>query len=100
MSLLFMHPPFNQQELESEKTSNEKKYKKYIYFIIGWLRTWTEEIEEEEDEDVESFKRFEEFMGRRKTMEVLGAERRKVLDDYIAVTSIPNREKLQWHYRM
>jgi hypothetical protein len=39
-------------------------------------------------------------MGRRKTMEVLRGERRKVLDDYIAVTWIPNREKLQRHHRM
>jgi hypothetical protein len=64
--------------------SNEKKYKKYLDFIIVWLRSWTEEIESEE-EYVESFKRFEEFMGRRMTMEVLGAERSKILDDYIAV---------------
>jgi hypothetical protein len=49
---------------------------------------------------VESFKRFEEFMGRRTTMEVLWGERRKFLDDYIAVTWIPNREKLQRHHRM
>ena len=33
-------------------------------------------------------------------MEMLGDERRKVLDDYIAVTWIPNREKLQRHHRM
>jgi hypothetical protein len=44
------------------------------------VRSWTGEIESEE-EYVESFKRFEEFIGRRTTMEVLGAERRKVLDD-------------------
>jgi hypothetical protein len=55
----------------SEKTSNEKKYKKYLDFIIGWVRSWAEEIESEE-EYVESFKNFEEFMGRRATMEVLG----------------------------
>jgi hypothetical protein len=34
------------------------------------VRSWTEEIESEE-EYVESFKMFEEFMGRRTTMEVL-----------------------------
>jgi hypothetical protein len=28
----------------SEKTSNEKKYKKYLDFIIGWVRLWAEEI--------------------------------------------------------
>jgi hypothetical protein len=44
------------------------------------VRSWTEEIESEE-EYVESFKIFEEFMGRRNTMEVLGAERLKLLDD-------------------
>jgi hypothetical protein len=33
-------------------------------------------------------------------MEMLGGERRKVLDDYIAVTWIPNRGKLQRHHRM
>jgi hypothetical protein len=49
---------------------------------------------------VESFKRFEEFIGRRTTMKVLGGERRKVIDDYIAFTWIPNREKLQLHHRM
>jgi hypothetical protein len=38
----------------SEKMSNEKKYKKYLDFIIGWARSWTEEIESEE-EYVESF---------------------------------------------
>jgi hypothetical protein len=32
------------------------------------------------------------------TMEVLGIEIRKVLDDYIAVIWIPNSEKLQWHH--
>jgi hypothetical protein len=42
----------------SEKTSNEKKYKKYLDFIIGWVKSCTEEIESEEDY-VESFKRFE-----------------------------------------
>jgi hypothetical protein len=63
------------------------------------VRSWTDEIELEE-EYVEYFKRFEEFMGRTTTMEVLGAERRKVPDDYIAVTWIPNREKLQRHRRM
>jgi hypothetical protein len=26
----------------SGKTSNEKKYKKYLDFIIGWVRSWTE----------------------------------------------------------
>jgi hypothetical protein len=41
----------------SEKTSNENKYKKYLDFTIGWVRSWTEEIESEE-EYVESFKRF------------------------------------------
>jgi hypothetical protein len=50
----------------SKKTSNEKKYKKYLDFIIGWARSWTEEIESEE-ECVESFKRFKEFMVRRTT---------------------------------
>jgi hypothetical protein len=49
---------------------------------------------------MESFKTFDKFMGRRKTMVVLGAERRKVLDDYIAFTWIPNREKLQRHRMM
>jgi RAB protein geranylgeranyltransferase component A len=83
----------------SGKTSNEKKYKKYLDFIIGWVRSWTEEIESEE-EYVESFKRFEEFIGRRTNMEVLGCEICKVLDDYIAVTWIPNRETLQRHHRM
>jgi hypothetical protein len=63
------------------------------------VRSCTEEIESEE-EYVESFKRFKEFMGRRKTMEVLGAERHKVLDDYIAVAWIPNREKLERYHRM
>jgi hypothetical protein len=49
---------------------------------------------------VESFKRFEEFTGRRTTMEVLGGEISKVLDAYIVVTWIPNREKLQRHHGM
>jgi hypothetical protein len=83
----------------SEKTSNEKKYKKYLDFVIGWVRSWTEEIESEE-EYVESFKSFQEFMGRRTIMEVLGGERRTVLYNYIAVTWIPNRGKLQRHHRM
>jgi hypothetical protein len=48
---------------------------------------------------VESFKRFEEFMGGA-TMEVLGGKICKVIDDYIAVAWIPNREKLQRHHRM
>jgi hypothetical protein len=34
------------------------------------------------------------------TMEVLGDEICKVLDDYIAVIWIPNREKLQRHHRI
>jgi hypothetical protein len=80
----------------SEKASNEKKYKKYLDLIIGWVRSWTEENESEE-EYVESFKRFEEFMARGAILEVLGA---KVIDDYIAVTWIPNRVKLQRHHRM
>jgi hypothetical protein len=42
---------------------------------------------------------FEEFMGGG-IMEVLGAEIRKVIDDYIAVTWIPNRVKIQRHHRM
>jgi hypothetical protein len=83
----------------SGKTSNETKYKKYLDFIIGWVKSWTEEIKSEE-EYVESFKRFEEFIGRKTTMEVLGAERFKVIDDYIAVTLIPNRETLQRHHMM
>jgi hypothetical protein len=83
----------------SEKKSNEKKYKKYLDFIVGWVRSWTEEIESKE-EYVESFKRFEEFTGRRTTMEVLGVERRKDLYDYIAFTWIPNRGTLQRHHRM
>jgi hypothetical protein len=33
-------------------------------------------------------------------MEVMGAERRKFLDDYITFTCIPNSEKLQLHHRM
>jgi hypothetical protein len=49
---------------------------------------------------VESFKIFEEFMGRRTTMEGMGAERRKFFDDYIAVTWIPNKVKLQRHQWM
>jgi hypothetical protein len=49
---------------------------------------------------VESFKRFEEFTGRRTTLEMLGAERRKDLDDYIAVTWIPNRGELYRHHMM
>jgi hypothetical protein len=49
---------------------------------------------------VESFKRFEEFTGGRTTMEVLGAERHKLLHNYIAVTWTPNREKLERHHRM
>jgi hypothetical protein len=73
----------------SEKTSNEN-----LDFIIGWARSWTEEIESEDDY-VESFNKFEEFMGRRTTMEVMGVERRKVLDDYIAVIWI-----LQRHHRI
>jgi hypothetical protein len=52
----------------SEKMFNEKKYKKYLDFIIGWVRSWIQEIESEE-EYVESFKRFEEFMGRRRTID-------------------------------
>jgi hypothetical protein len=36
---------------------------------------------------VESFKRFEEFTGKKTTMEVLGAERYKALDDYIGFTA-------------
>jgi hypothetical protein len=39
-------------------------------------------------------------MGSRTTMEMLGGERRKVLDDYIAVTWIPRRGKLQRHHRI
>jgi hypothetical protein len=65
----------------SENTSNENKYNKYLDFIIGWVRSWTREIESE-DKYVESFKQFE-FTGRRTSMEVLGAERRKFLDAYI-----------------
>jgi hypothetical protein len=38
-------------------------------------------------------------MGRGTTMKVLGAEIRNVLD-YIAVTWIPNRGKLQRHHKM
>jgi hypothetical protein len=38
--------------------------------------------------------------GLRNSRRVLGAERSKVLDDYIAVTWIPNRRKLQRHHRM
>jgi hypothetical protein len=76
--------------------SNEKKYKKYLDFIIDWVRSWTEEIELEEDY-VESFESFEEFMGRVTPMEVLGADIRKVLDEYIAVTWIPIREKRHRH---
>jgi hypothetical protein len=83
----------------SERTSNAKKYKKYLDFIIVWVKSWTEEIESEE-EHVESFKRFEELMGRRTTMEVMGGERHNVLDDYIAVTWIHNREKFHLHYGM
>jgi hypothetical protein len=79
--------------------SNEKKYKKYLDFIIGWVRSWTEEIEADE-EYVESFIRFEEFTGRRTTVEVLWGETCKVLGDYIAVTWIPNRGKLQRHHMM
>jgi hypothetical protein len=33
----------------SKKKSNEKKYKKYLDFVIGWVRSWTEEIESEEE---------------------------------------------------
>jgi hypothetical protein len=39
-------------------------------------------------------------MGRRTTIEVMGAERRKILNDYVTVTLISNREKLQRHHRM
>jgi hypothetical protein len=78
----------------SGKNSNENKYTKYLDFIIGWVSSWNEEIESEK-EYVESFKRFEELIGRRRTTEVLWAERCKVLDDYISVTWIPNRGKLQ-----
>jgi hypothetical protein len=66
---------------------------------MGWVRSHTEEIESEE-EYVESFNRFDEFMGRRTTMGVLGAERRNVRDDYITVTWISNREKNQQHHSM
>jgi hypothetical protein len=64
----------------SEKPSNEKEYKKCLDFIIGWVGSWTEEIKSEE-EYVESFRRFAELMGGVTIMEVLGTERRKVLDD-------------------
>jgi hypothetical protein len=66
--------------------SNEKKYMKYLDFIIGWDRSWTEDIESDE-EYVESFKRFEEFMGRRTTAEVLGAERRFLQIEYVHIQS-------------
>jgi hypothetical protein len=46
----------------SGKTSNEKKYKKYLYFIIGWVRSWTKEIESEE-EYVESLKGLSNLWG-------------------------------------
>jgi hypothetical protein len=61
--------------------------------------SWTEEIESDE-KDVQSFKRFKEFVDRSMIIEVMGAERRKILDDYIAVTWIPNKIKLQRHHRM
>jgi hypothetical protein len=67
---------------------------KLLEEIIGWVRSYTEEIESEE-EYLESFKRFGESRGGRTTMEMMGGERGKVLDDYIAVTWIPNRGKLQ-----
>jgi hypothetical protein len=49
---------------------------------------------------VESLKIFEEFTGRRTIMEVMGAERRKVLDYYIAVAWTPNKKKLQRPHRI
>jgi hypothetical protein len=42
----------------SGKTSNENKYNKYLDFILGWVSSWTEDIESEE-EYVEEVKRFE-----------------------------------------
>jgi hypothetical protein len=53
-----------------------------------------------DEEYVESFKRFEEFMGRSMAMEVIGAEIYKVIDDYIVVNWIPNMGGLQRHNRM
>jgi hypothetical protein len=40
---------------------------------------------------VKSFKRFEEFMGRKTSMKVLVAERHYILDDYISVAWVPDR---------
>jgi hypothetical protein len=62
MSPLCIHCHYLINKNLSGKTSNEKKYKKYLDFIIGWVRSWTEEIESEE-EYVEFVKRSEEFMG-------------------------------------
>jgi hypothetical protein len=54
----------------SKKTSNKKKNKISLYFIMGWVSSQTEEIKYEE-EYVEKLEQCEEFMGSRNTMEVL-----------------------------